>query len=109
MRRGVAEKIIRLVKTSDELLGKLGALTGEIEDDAERKSMRRTPTELICDVHEKIISQDRRAVPGSASRQRTVRCLAPHAWMQATKWLGASSRVAGTPFLQSSVASGQRG
>jgi hypothetical protein len=54
MRRDVAEKVIRLVKTSDALFGELTLLTDEIDDEAERKKVRRALAELCVDIHEKI-------------------------------------------------------
>jgi hypothetical protein len=54
MRRDVAEEIIRLVKKSDELFGGLSVVCGEIDDEAEKRKMRRALAELVHDVHVKI-------------------------------------------------------
>jgi hypothetical protein len=84
MRRDTAERIIRLVKASDDLLNELTLLTDEIEDDTERKAVRRALVELVLDVHETAIraiwpvrrSSGRR--PWRSSRQwRPAPCSSP--------------------------------
>ena len=54
MRRDVAEEIIRLVKASDALFNDLTLMAAEIEEEAERKKVRRALAELCVDIHEKI-------------------------------------------------------
>jgi hypothetical protein len=54
MRRDTAERIVDLVKASGDLFNELTLLTFEIEDEIERKAVRRALAELILDVHEKI-------------------------------------------------------
>jgi hypothetical protein len=54
MRREVADKIIAIVKQHDEVLNDLTILTEDIDDEAERKEVRRALAELCFDMHEKI-------------------------------------------------------
>ena len=54
MRRDVAEKIVAVLKQHDELLNELSILSKEIDDEGERKKVRRALGELILHTHEKI-------------------------------------------------------
>jgi hypothetical protein len=67
MRRDTAERIIRFVKASDDRFNELTLLTDEIEDETERKAVRRALAELILDVHETITLKIVGQFPESAS------------------------------------------
>jgi hypothetical protein len=70
MRRDVAEEIIRLMKASDALFNDLTLIAAEIEEEAERKKVRRALAELCVDIHEKITLHVVKQYPDPASRQK---------------------------------------
>jgi hypothetical protein len=67
MRRDTAERIIHLVKASDDLFNELTLLTDEIEDKTERKAVRRALAELVLRRAREDHLQDRGAISRSAS------------------------------------------
>ena len=54
MKRDVAEKIIQAVKDMDQVFGQLDAASNQIDEEDERKKLRRAVATLVFDVHEKI-------------------------------------------------------
>ena len=54
MKRDVAEKIIQAVKEMDQAFGQLDAASNRIDEEEERKKLRRAIATLVFDVHEKI-------------------------------------------------------
>ena len=63
MKREIAQKIIQEMKQMDAIAGHLHMLSEEIEDEAERKDLRRAIFELVADSHEKIIMPLARQFP----------------------------------------------
>src|SRR5262245_60321296 len=63
MRREVAEKIIRAMKKMDGVLNELGAVSHEIEDEDERKKIRREIANLIHESHLRITVEVARQFP----------------------------------------------
>ena len=54
MRRDIAERIVETVKKMDDLLGVIHEITLEMDDESERRALRRAIADLVCDLHEKI-------------------------------------------------------
>jgi len=54
VKRELAEKIVHEMKQMDGVFGRLHMLSEQLEDETERKSLRRAIGELVTDSHEKI-------------------------------------------------------
>jgi len=54
MRRDLAERTIGAVKRIDLIFDELDLVTNELDDDVERRQMRRALGTLVLDLHEKI-------------------------------------------------------
>ena len=54
MKRETGEKIIAAMKKMDDALEELGIASREIEDEDERKKIRREIFNLVADAHERI-------------------------------------------------------
>ena len=54
VKRELAEKVIREMGQMDVVLGHLHTLSEQLEDETERKNLRRAIAELVADSHEKI-------------------------------------------------------
>ena len=54
MKRDVAEKIIQTIKEMDQVFGQLDAASNQIDEEEERKKLRRAVATLVFDVHDKI-------------------------------------------------------
>lgn len=54
MRRDLAEKTIAALKRIDLIFDELDLVTNELDDDVERRQMRRALGTLVVDLHEKI-------------------------------------------------------
>jgi hypothetical protein len=54
MRRDLAERTIDAVKRIDLILDELDLVTNELDDEVERRKMRRALGSLVIDIHENI-------------------------------------------------------
>lgn len=63
MRREVAEKIVRTMKKMDDVLEELGVVFHEIEDEDERRKIRREIANLIHESHLRITVEVVRPFP----------------------------------------------